>query len=541
MPLPSKTTGKVYFVGAGPGDPGLITLRGVECLRMADLVLHDYLVNRELLDHAPPSAEKVCLGHHHTGREYSQEEVNAQMIAAARAGKSVVRLKGGDPLVFGRAAEETAALAAAGIAYEIVPGVTAAIAAAGYAEIPITSGQQASAVAFITGHERSAKAGERLDYAALADFPGTLVFYMGIRSADRWSQALLARGKPPQTPAAIVRRCSWPDQEVVRCTLGDIAEVVETRGIRPPAVIVVGEVVEAMPAASWFAAQPLFGKSVLITRPRESRLGDWSIFRREDTADNFDFPRIMDLSPSPRDEMTENLRAWGAEVLFQSAIAISAPLDWGPLDRALARLEEFDWLVFSSMNGVRYFLERLLHGGGDARRLGKAKIAAIGPSTAEELKNCRLRADLVPGEFRAEALADALCAEAAGRRFLLIRASRGREVLAEQLAAAGATVEQVVAYSSIDVERPDEAVAARLAAGGIDWITVSSSSIARSLAKLFGENLRRTKLASISPVTSATLRELGFEPAVEARQFTAIGLAEAILERENEIASIPSR
>ena len=503
-PQNTKSSGKVYLVGAGPGDPGLITLRGVECLQQADLVLYDYLVNRELLDHAPAAAEKVCLGHHHTGREYSQEEINIRIIAAAKVGKNVVRLKGGDPLVFGRAAEETAALAAAEISYEIVPGVTAAIAAAGYAEIPITSGDKASAVAFITGHERTGKDGEPLDYSALADFPGTLVFFMAVHSAGRWSQALLARGKPADTPVAIVRRCTWPDQEIVRCTLGDVAVVIDRKNLRPPAVIVVGEVVGVMPAVSWFSARPLFGKSVLITRPRENR--------------------------EMRDHLTDKLRESGAEVLYQPAIVISDPPDWQLLDDAIARLPELDWLVFSSVNGVRYFFDRLLQNGGDARRLGNVKIAAIGPTTADELKQYSLRADVVPTEFRAEALADALAGKAARRNFLLIRASRGREVLAEQLTAAGANVEQAVAYASSDVEQPDEAIAARLAAGKIDWITVTSSSIARSLAKLFGENLRRAKIASISPVTSATLRELGFEPVAEARVFTAEGLAEAILE-----------
>ncbi len=392
-----KISGEVYLVGAGPGDPGLITLRGVECLRCADLVLYDYLVSRDLLDHAPQAAEKACLGHHHSGREYSQEEINARMIAAAKLGKTVVRLKGGDPLVFGRAAEETAALAAAGVPYEIIPGVTAAIASAGYAEIPITTGNQSSAVAFITGHEHAGKEGEALDYAALADFPGTLVFYMGVHSADRWSQALLARGKPPQTPVAIVRRCSWPDQKIVRCELNDVAEVIARTELRPPAVIVVGEVVASMPVASWFSARPLFAKTVLVTRPRESR--------------------------ALHDDLTDRLRLWGAEVLFQPAIRISDPPDWRPVENALARLHEFDWLVFSSGNGVRYFFERLFRNGRDARLLGNARIAAIGPATAQELENYRLRADLVPGEFRAEALADALAAEAAGRRFLLLRAA----------------------------------------------------------------------------------------------------------------------
>jgi uroporphyrinogen III methyltransferase/synthase len=326
---------------------------------------------------------------------------------------------------------------------------------------------------------------------------------MGVHNADGWSRALLDRGKSPQTPVAIVRRSSWPDQEVVRCTLADVTEIIEKQKILPPAVIAVGEAVGLTPERSWFSSLPLFGISVLVTRPKERD-----------------------------DELANILRGRGAEVLFQPAIAISDPPDWRPLDAALARLPAFDWLVFSSGNGVRYFFGRLFASGCDARRLGGAKIAAIGPNTAEELFNCRIKADLVPDEYRAEALADALAAQAAGRKFLLIRASRGREVLAERLVAAGSKVEQVVAYSSVDVESPDEAIAERLASGRIDWITVTSSSIARSLENLFGEDLRKAKIASISPVTSAVLRELGHEPSAEARQFTPAGLAEAILEAE---------
>ncbi len=224
--------GKVYLVGAGPGDPGLITVRGVECLQKAHLVLYDYLVNTLLLDYAP-AAEKVCLGHHHAGREFSQEEINGRMIGAARQGKVVVRLKGGDPDVFGRGADEIEALASAGIAYEIVPGVTAALAAAGYAEIPITHGRRASAVALVTGHQRADKS-DPLDYGTLADFPGTLIFYMGVRSAERWSKALLDKGKSPDTPVAIVRRSSFADQEVVRCTLQNVAEMIRHE-TTPPA------------------------------------------------------------------------------------------------------------------------------------------------------------------------------------------------------------------------------------------------------------------------------------------------------------------
>lgn len=236
--------GKVYLVGAGPGDPRLITLRGIECLKQADLVLFDYLVNQELLEYAPDSAERICLEHHGNSNAMSQDAVNRRMVEEARRGKTVVRLKNGDPSVFGRFAEEIAALHDAAIPFEIVPGVTAGLAAAAYADIPITHSWKSSAVALVTGHERSDKTASGLDYAALARFPGTLIFYMGVSSVSQWSKALMKEGKSPATPVAVVRRCSWPDQEIALCTLGTVAEVVETSSISPPVVFLVGEVVE---------------------------------------------------------------------------------------------------------------------------------------------------------------------------------------------------------------------------------------------------------------------------------------------------------
>jgi uroporphyrinogen III methyltransferase/synthase len=410
----------------------------------------------------------------------------------------VVRLKGGDPAVFGRSAEEAEALQVAGVPFEMVPGVTAGLAAAAYAGIPVTHADHASAVALVTGQERHCKQGPPLDYGALADFPGTLVFYMGVTSARQWSQALIGRGKPAGTPAAIVRRCTRSDQVVIPCTLADLGEVIERKGIRPPAVILVGEAVAAAPQQWWFTARPLLGTRVLVTRPRHQA-----------------------------DALAGPLAGLGAEVLFQPAIEISEPADWRPVDRVIARIQEFDWLVFSSANGVCYFLDRLLQGG-DLRRLGNTRLAAIGPGTAEELARFRLRPDVVPQEHRAEALAAALSKGAADRRFLLIRASRGREVLAEDLTAAGGHVDQVVVYQSRDVEQADPQIAAALTDGQISWITVTSSAIAQSLARLFGESLRRARLASISPITSETLRKLGFEPAAEATVYTMEGVVKAI-------------
>jgi uroporphyrinogen III methyltransferase/synthase len=488
--------GKVYLVGAGPGDPSLITLKGVECLRRADLVLADYLVNPVLLGYAPPSADVVRLGRHDQADPIPADEINARMIAAAREGKTVVRLKGGDPSVFGRGAEETEALRQADIPHQIVPGITAALAAAATAEIPITHGESSPAVALVIAHESRGKKGPALDYATLADFPGTLVFYMGAASAGQWSDALVRRGKSPETAVAIVRRCSWNDQETIRCTLGTVAETIQQRAVRPPTVVFVGPAVALAPKASWFSQRPLFGVRVLVTRPLHQA-----------------------------ESLAERLDELGADISFQPVIEIADPADWGPVDRALRELDQYDWLVFSSANGVCYLLDRLWKTHGDLRSLAGVKLAAIGPGTAEELARYRLRADVVPGQYRAEALAEALAGEAAGRRFLLARASRGREVLAEGLLRAGGLVDQIVVYRSSDVAAPDPEIAAALAAGQFDWITVTSSAIAQSLARLFGDDLRKARLASISPVTSETLRRLGHRPAVEATQYTMAGLA----------------
>jgi uroporphyrinogen III methyltransferase/synthase len=493
------TIGKVYLVGGGPGDPGLITLRGCQCLARADVVLYDYLINPHILVHANPRAELVCLGRHGHGRIVPQDEINAQLVRHARAGRTVVRLKGGDPVVFAHAAEETGALADAKIPYEIVPGITAALAVGSYAGIPLTHGDSASALALVTGQQRKGKS-PGLDYAALAAFPGTLVFYMGVTTAELWSARLIAAGKPADTPAAIVRRCSQPDQQTIPCTLGSVAEEIQSRHLRPPALVVVGPVAALAARHGWFVDRPLFGVRVLVTRAAHQ-------------------------APA----LVAALSDLGADVLVQPAIEIAPPADWQPVDSALEHLDHYDWLVFSSANGVRAVLDRLLKDR-DLRALGQVKLAAIGPGSAEELARYHLRADVVPDEYRAESLAVALGQEAAaGKRFLLARANRGREALAEGLVAAGARVEQIVVYTSRDVERPDDEILALLRDGQIDWVTATSSAIARSLVQLFGDDLRNSRLATISPITSATLAELGHKTAVEADPYTTAGLVEAIL------------
>jgi len=498
-------TGKVYLVGAGPGDPALITLRGCEVLAAAQIVFYDYLVNPQILSHAGSETELVCLGRHGQGRLLWQAEINAQVISAAQAGKIVVRLKGGDPAIFGRTVEEIEALEAAGIDYEVVPGVTAALAASSYAGIPLTHRESASCVAFVTGQECRDKSGASLDLANLASFPGTLVFYMGVTTATQWSVELIRHGKPAETPVAVVRRCTLPSQQVVKTVLGQLAEVLASKKIRPPAVIIVGEAVAAETQGDWFASRPLFGRTVLVTRPAHQAA-----------------------------EIVDRLTSLGAATLNQPAIEITPPTDWGPLDAAIADLASYDWLVFSSANGVRFFLDRILETGRDLRQLVGCRLAAIGPATAESLKDYHLRADLQPDEYRAEALAEQLTPEAAGKRFLLLRASRGREVLAETLRGAQAEVEQVVAYQSHDVRQADPEVATALTEGKIDWVTVTSSAIARSLVQMFGDHLEKAKLAAISPLTASVLLDAGYQPTVVASQYTMEGLLEAILASEAE-------
>ena len=496
----AKGRGRVFLVGAGPGDPGLITVRGIECIRQADLILYDYLVNPRLLDHAPPAAERVCLGRHGQGRIMTQEEINRRLVDEAGRGRIVVRLKGGDPALFARGAEEAQVAANAGIPFEIVPGITAATAAGSYAGIAVTDRELASAVAFVTGQEWHGKEDSQLDITALAGFPGTLVFYMGVTTAPRWTQALIAAGKPVDTPAAIVRRCTWYDQRVIHCRLVDVPQIVADAPMRPPVIVIIGQVAARERTTDWFTARPLSGQTVLVTRSRGQ-------------------------APLLRDALAE----LGARVLVQSAIDISDPPNWQPVDDAIAQLGRYDWLVFSSANGVRYFLGRLLSTGRDLRALGGVKLAAIGPGTGQALQDSQLRADVQPNQFRSEALADALAKGAGGKRFLLVRASRGRDVLPRRLAAAGADVEQVVAYTSSDVRAASAEVSDALRQGEIGWTTVTSSAIARSLASLFGSDLAKTRLVTISPLTSAALRAVGHAPAAEATYYTIGGVVAAIL------------
>jgi uroporphyrinogen III methyltransferase/synthase len=478
----------------------LITVRAIECLATADVVFYDYLVNQEVLRHTKPGARCIRLGGHREGRIWAQEEINQKVVDEAKAGRTVARLKGGDPSVFGRGAEEAEFLVLHGIEFELVPGVTTALAASAYSGIPITHRNVASAVAFVTGQQKADA--EDLDYKKLAVFPGTLVFYMGVTSAERWSRDLIEAGKSPETPVALVRHVSLPTQQTYRCRLDEVAALVQREKLRPPIITIVGEVTDIKTSLDWFGRRPLRGKSVLVTRAAEQAA-----------------------------LTVDALAALGAEVLRQPVIDIQ-PAAAEPILDVIARLDEFDWIVFSSANGVRYFFEHLMSVG-DVRKIGSCRIASIGPSTDAALTDYRLKSDLVPAKYVAEQLAEELAPLAADSSVLLVRASRGREVLAERLRENGARVEQVVAYESRDVETVDTRIERRMASGEIDWVTVTSSAIAKSLVRLFGDSLGRAQLASISPVTSATLRSLGYEPAVEATTYNIDGVLDAICAAES--------
>lgn len=502
-----NSLGKVFLVGAGPGDPGMLTIRGMECLQQADVVLHDYLANPRLLKWAG-QAETICLGKHGGGRLYSQEEINQQIVQFAKSGKKVVRLKGGDPAIFARTHEELEEICRHGIPYEVVPGITSALALTGTVGIPLTHRNYASAVALVTGQGKSGGPSKHIDYQALAQFPGTIVFYMGTTTVETWSNELIKAGMDPRTPVVATRNCSLPSQTSFRCQLDEIASHVnqETK-LRPPVLFVVGQAADDFGKFNWFENRPLFGQTILVTRPAHQS-----------------------------DGLIQQLEELGAEVLAQPAIEIGPIDNLDSIQQCAAKIREYDWIVFSSANGVEYFMKELLKTN-DIRCLGNAKVAAIGPATAARIEEFHISPDLVPEKFQAENLADELSEQVSGKNVLLIRASRGREILFDQLSKVASNVEQLVCYQSRDVTTASQQITERMQAGEIGLTTVTSSAIATSLVNLFGESLRQTRLISISPITSDTLRSLGFEPAAEADPYTMPGILGAIAElaKENKV------
>ncbi|MHB1422686.1 MAG: uroporphyrinogen-III C-methyltransferase [Gemmataceae bacterium] len=502
---PSAVVNPVALVGAGPGNPSLLTLRAVELLGRADLVLFDRLVPVGLLDRFAEKARRICVEALHGAHPGRCAETYQIMIDAARQGQRVVRLKGGDPFVFGRGGEEAEALRRAGISYEVVPGVTAALGAGAFAGIPLTHRLHASAVAFVTGHENPDKMDSLLDWSALARFPGTLVVYMGTARLAHIVEKLIGNGKPAPTPAAAVHWATTGRQRTVTAPLEQLPAAVQQAGLQAPSLVIIGAVVSLREELAWFEARPLLGRRILVTRPRH-QAGD----------------------------LIARLEELGAVVSLLPAVEIRAPADWTPVDRALAQLSTYQWLVFTSANGVEALIRRLRHTGRDLRALGGLRLAVIGPATADALRRYHLEPDLIPTAFDSESLASALKDRVAAQRVLLARADRGRELLREQLANV-AEVEQIAVYSQVDAIAPGSEALEQLRRGEIDFVTLTSSNIARSLIhaldKATLQRLRSgtVRLVSISPVTSAAIRELDLPVAAEAREFTADGVMQALI------------
>ena len=496
----------VYLVGAGPGDEGLLTLRGAELLRQADVVVYDALVNADLLRLAPKNAEVIYGGKRASDHAIPQEELNQLLVTKAAAGKCVVRLKGGDPYVFGRGGEEAEELAAAGIPFEVVPGISSIIAAPNYAGIPLTHRDFCSSFTVITGHEDPTKAESNLDWAHLAKTPGTLVVLMGVERIRSIAAQLIAHGRAATTPVAMIRWGTTGRQQSIAGTLADIADTVEKEKFAAPAVTIIGGVVSLRGRLNWFETRPLFGRRIVVTRTREQA-----------------------------SELSRQLSERGAEVLEIPTIKIAPPTQRQLLVEALAELGTYDWVVFTSPNGVTAFFEYFLKAFPDIRDLGGVKFAAVGPGTAAKLKELHLHVDVMPEQYVTAAIAKAMndFASIENLKVLLLRAEVANPDLPKELAALGAIVDDVPCYQTVPETEDANGAAARLLEAGADWITFTSSSTVENfharfdLPKLLLQ-FPATRLASIGPETSKAIRALGLEPFLEARPHTIDGLAAAL-------------
>lgn len=501
--------GKVYLIGAGPGDPGLLGLKAKECLETADAVVYDRLADPRIIEFCRKDAEMVYVGKASANHTMRQPDINKLLVKLAAEGKTVARLKGGDPFVFGRGGEEAIELLEAGLPFEFVPGVTSAIAVAEYAGIPVTHRHVATSFAVITGHEDPTKGESTINWKGLATAVDTLVFLMGVENIERISSQLIANGRSADCPAAVIRWGTRPEQRTLITTVGQAAADVKASGMKPPAIFLVGEVVKLRKQLQWFDNKPLFGKTVVVTRAR-----------------------------AQASALTKKLEAQGARVLEVPAIKIVPPADFAPLDKAIAAINTYKWLILTSVNGVEYFFDRLFKAGKDARALWGVKIAAIGSATAEALKNYGITADLVPSAYKAEELADALAENTqAGDKLLLARAKIARNVLPERLRALGADVDVVTAYETVaDCQNKDELLEV-LESGEASLVTFTSSSTVTNLLDVLGDKkdlLHNTALAAIGPVTAETLEKHGLKPAVSAAEYTIDGLMTAIEEYYKE-------
>jgi uroporphyrinogen III methyltransferase/synthase len=497
--------GKVYLVGAGPGDPGLITAKGLQYLRDAQVVVYDRLVGRRLLEEASEDAEMVNVGKARGDHQMRQEEINQLLVDKSLEGKRVVRLKGGDPFIFGRGGEEALTLAEAGVPFEIVPGITSAIAAPAYAGIPLTHRKVSSYVTIVSGSEDPTKVESSIDWERLASGVGTLAVLMGWETLPGIVDTLKKHGLDPTTPAALIQWGTEPYQRTVVGSLDDILERGRQASLTPPVVAVFGQVVKLRERIHWFDDKPLFGKRVLVPRTR-AQAGALSQLLMENGAEPLEIPTI-EVKP-----MEENSR----------------------LDSALAAMSGYDWVVFASVNGVREVFKRLEHLNLDARAFGGTRVCAIGSATAGALKERGILADLQPRESVSESIVTGLTEEGGvGKSILLLRAEAGRDVLSQGLSQGGAKVDDVAVYRTVIPEESRERVQSLVAEGKIDVVTFTSSSTVTNLLALLGgdaASLSGMTLACIGPITAETARDAGLTVDVVANKSTIPGLVDALVE-----------
>src|SRR5436190_7496363 len=496
-----KSGGKCFLVGAGPGDLGLVTLRARECIEQAGVIVYDYLSNAEMLKWAREGAELIYAGKTAGAHTLTQEEINRLLVEKTEAGKQVLRLKGGDPFVFGRGGEEAQALAAARLRFEVVPGITSAIAGPAYAGIPVTHRGKNSHVTFFTGHEEPEKSGTAIDFAALAKLGGTQVMLMGVERIEAITREMLAHGVRADLPVALIRWATTGRQETLVGNVGNIAERVATSGFGAAAVVVFGDVVTLRDELNWFEARPLFGKRIVVTRAR-----------------------------TQASALSEQLRALGADVIELPTIRIEPPSDLRTFAELVQDAHSYDWIVFTSPNGVTAFFDLFYKLYDDAREIGGARIAAIGAATAQKIKEFRLHVDLQPEEFVAESLAREFGKQGGveNLRVLIARAEKARDLLLRELSALGAIVDEGFSYRTVPETRDDTGARCRLLEEGADLITFTSSSTVENFLALGLPWPTAMQVASIGPVTSKTARERGLTVAVEARRHDIPGLVEAV-------------
>ncbi|MEA3279976.1 MAG: uroporphyrinogen-III C-methyltransferase [Thermodesulfobacteriota bacterium] len=502
--------GKVYLVGAGPGDPGLITVKGLECIENADVIIYDYLASPVLLKHARENAEIIYVGKKGSSHTLPQDKISDLIVEKAGMGLTVARLKGGDPFIFGRGAEEAEDLIRAGISFEVVPGVTSAIAAPAYAGIPLTHRNFTSTVAFVTGHEDPTKEESNIDWTALAKGMGTIVFLMGVKNLSNITKQLVSHGLQGDTPVALVQWGTTPRQFTVSGTLDNIVERVISAGLKSPAIIIVGKVVKLRETMKWFENRPLSEKRIVVTRAREQA-----------------------------SELVKLLSDLGAECLECPTIKVVPPDDWKPLDTAIKNIATYDWLVFTSVNGVSIFFKRLFENKMDVRAFGNLRTASIGPATAKRMFDFGLTSDIVPNSYRAESVIEAFANEdIRGKRILLPRAKEARPILPVELAKMGAEVDEITAYCTKEVRDNADLLLSRLEEGTIDLITFTSSSTVKNFHALippekFNDMMQGVTVAAIGPITADTAKELGLDVHIIAKSFTIPGLCDAILQYYN--------